>query len=344
MKISNVLNCSFSYWYSQFRRQTIESRVIPLTQQLIDYLLQDGIYLPSGSYKKPEFDRNSDEEDEDADHWDDSDTEEVKLPSFPEFENQIKNSIEELGGRVFPKLNWSSPKDAKWISCDHTLQCATVGEVLLLLKSSDFITHDLTEPFKDCDDWSEKPDNDSSVETPVAYELILRKWTDINPATEFRCFVKGAALIAISQRDYTNFYDYIPKDKDKIVKKIKNYYDNNICNKFTDVDYCFDIYFPSLDTIKIVDFNPFGETTDALLFEWDYLFKRKPKEGVDPEFRCVMTYDGIQPSPYRYYAVPVDILHLSTGQDPYKMTDFLQLMRNGTLDVNIAGQNSDEVE
>jgi hypothetical protein len=32
------------------------------------------------------------------------------MPSFPEFEITVKNKIKSCGGRVFPKLNWSSPQ------------------------------------------------------------------------------------------------------------------------------------------------------------------------------------------------------------------------------------------
>ena len=39
-----------------------------------------------------------------------------------------------LGGDVFPKLNWSAPRDAAWISFDKTMKCKLVTDVLLLLK------------------------------------------------------------------------------------------------------------------------------------------------------------------------------------------------------------------
>eukprot|EP00466_Bigelowiella_natans_P005755 jgi/Bigna1/147195/aug1.132_g21903 len=39
-------------------------------------------------------------------------------------------------GGVFPKLNHIAPTDARWVSCDRSLRCRSIGEVLLLLKSS----------------------------------------------------------------------------------------------------------------------------------------------------------------------------------------------------------------
>ena len=65
------------------------------------------------------------------------------LPTFPEIELNIKQSIEKYGN-VFPKLNWSAAEDAQWIQASGT-KCGNLSEVFLLLKSSDKIVHDLTE-------------------------------------------------------------------------------------------------------------------------------------------------------------------------------------------------------
>ncbi|KAI3711977.1 hypothetical protein L1987_70526 [Smallanthus sonchifolius] len=56
-------------------------------------------------------------------------------PSFPELESQIDESIKTLGGAIFPKLNWSSPKDSAWISPNARLKMhliQTDDEVKLL--------------------------------------------------------------------------------------------------------------------------------------------------------------------------------------------------------------------
>ena len=91
------------------------------------------------------------------------DEENEPAPSFPELTQQISSAIELLGGAVLPKLNWSSPRvrreggrererpyfpnhlqDATWISPGNSLRCTCPAEIFLLLKSSDFIAHDLT--------------------------------------------------------------------------------------------------------------------------------------------------------------------------------------------------------
>jgi hypothetical protein len=79
-----------------------------------------------------------------------SSTAATPLPSFAELEVKIKKAIDKLGGDVFPKLNWSSPRDVPWIMNMGTLKCSTPGDVFLLLKSSEFVTHDLTMPFDCC--------------------------------------------------------------------------------------------------------------------------------------------------------------------------------------------------
>jgi hypothetical protein len=47
---------------------------------------------------------------DDNDHDCDSDDEATAKYSFPELDAQIRVTIDEYGGAVFPKLNFSSPK------------------------------------------------------------------------------------------------------------------------------------------------------------------------------------------------------------------------------------------
>ena len=113
--------------------------------------------------------------------WDPSENTDVaEKPSFPNFSAQVRDVISQLGGSVFCKLNWSSPKDAIWVACNNSVKCSSLSDVYLLLKSSDFVAHDLTQPFKDCDEGLESPFS------CVSYVLVMRKWCDINPGIEFR--------------------------------------------------------------------------------------------------------------------------------------------------------------
>lgn len=75
---------------------------------------------------------------------DDEEEDSLEPPEFPNVEQSIRQSIQKYQ-YVFPKLNWSACDDAKWIQASGT-KCNTLSEVLILLKSSDKIVHDLTEP------------------------------------------------------------------------------------------------------------------------------------------------------------------------------------------------------
>lgn len=70
------------------------------------------------------------------------------------------------------------------------LECRTPADVYLLLKSSDFVTHDLLHAYEGCTDASEN-------EQPPHFELVLKKWFQIPKAHEFRCFVRSKRLLGV---------------------------------------------------------------------------------------------------------------------------------------------------
>lgn len=327
MKISEVLNCSFSAWYPRFKEYTIKSQIIPLPQDFIDYLLADQVVLPEGAGEL--LVNSSDSEDNrDKETVIDWATEDISMPvtpNFPEFEILLNNTIKRLGGKVFPKLNWSAPKDATWISFDRTLKCTCTSDVYLLLKSSDFVSHDLTQPFKYCTD-----DENLKNETSVKYELVLRKWQELNPAYEFRCFVKDGHLVGISQRHSDMYYKFIPEHRKDIVADIQAFFYHIVKDNFPDKCYCFDVYRRSQGKLLLLDFNPFGRVTDSLLYSWeelegDDLLPTGDVEYPVPELRCVESPSGVHTNPYGAYAYPKDFHDISSGEDPAKLLELLQL-------------------
>lgn len=357
MEVQDVLNCTFSSWYSNFKHITIKSHILPIPTDFLDYLQADGVVLPeqcvAASGKHDEEDIEGEELDVD---WDSADSAETKMPSFPEFEGKIKKIIKNLGGSVFPKLNWSAPRDAKWISFDKTLQCTCPSDVYLLLKSSEFIAHDLTQPFTHCKDCENKND------ITVSYELVLRKWQSLASGMEFRCFVRNDKLTAICQRNHTEYYEFIPKLKDVIVADIKAFFYHMVAGKFPSKNYVFDVYRRDQGKLLLIDFNPFGVVTDSLLFTWEELEQQqggvqsREQQGGDqvqqaqegdesgetaiatllpetsdknqePIFRFVERPEGVQPHPYSSFGVPEDIKDLTSGEDPYKLLDLLKIQQ-----------------
>jgi hypothetical protein len=199
---NEVLQCQFSSWYPTFshvqgqgkrKNVTIPSVVLDnLPGEFEEYMLSDGVRLPLGAThlsscaQMGDEDWSSDDEDENNDLSDD-DSQPPQQFHFPELNQQITEAIASFKGGVLPKLNWSAPKDTTWVN-EGTLKCQTVGDVYLLLKSSDFCLHDvLRKAWKDCEDYDESRD-------PPKLQLILRDWCNLHPSMEFRCFVRQHEL------------------------------------------------------------------------------------------------------------------------------------------------------
>ncbi|XP_040403287.1 cell division cycle protein 123 homolog [Cygnus olor] len=330
MKKEQVAHCRFSVWYPLFRTVTIRSVILPLPDNVKEYLLDDGTLVVSGREDPPMHAQEGSDDAEEIQWSDDENTTTLKAPEFPEFTAKVEEAISSLGGSVFPKLNWSAPRDAYWIAMNSSLKCKALSDIFLLFKSSDFITRDLTQPFIHCTDDSPDPSLD--------YELVLRKWCELIPGAEFRCFVKENKLIGISQRDYTQYYDHISTQCEEICRSIQEFFEKHIQYKFLDEDFVFDVYRDSRGKVWLIDFNPFGEVTDSLLFTWDELTSGRNLKGDQseeeateqdyPVFRCTNSKVTVQPSPYLSYRLPKDFVDLSTGEDVHKLIDFLKLKRN----------------
>lgn len=124
---------------------------------------------------------------------------------------RVKDAIDDLGGRVIPKLQWSCPKDASWMMPNNTIQCSTPDDVFLLLKSSDRIAHDIEVLQQICQQASPRSplfpstnhdhgDDDEEQEMILpskSHVLAIRRWYDLKPGREFRCFVKSNRLIGM---------------------------------------------------------------------------------------------------------------------------------------------------
>lgn len=328
MKRQHVLNCAFPVWYPIYKQWTIKSKIIKLPPEFIEYLLQDGVVLPVSAADqevitnlRAENVAENDNSDGDAyDEWSDCEEDEILAPTFPDLERDIMKRIRELGGEVFPKLNWSAPRDACWISPNGTLKCSSFQDICLLLKSSDFIAHDLMNAFEYCEDSTDSHATDQ-------FELILRKWVEISPAAEFRCFVKKNKLVAISQRDHTNFYEHNLKNKDKIHEDITRFFKTKISSKFIESTFIFDIYRYGEGQVKLIDINPFSQVTDTLLFSWHEisdgsLLGAENGGDVEGELRVVTCDRNLQPSPYLSYRMPKDVGDIASGEDINKLVEF----------------------
>lgn len=278
LKKEHILNCSYHSWHPRYRTITPKARLIPLTTPFLAYLRSDGIILPEDDEPTRVAWSDDDSGIESAtDNPDDSSDEEDGdvAAQWRDVHQAIKSTIAELDGKVVPKLNWSAPKDATWISATNSMECREASEIYLLLKSSDFITHDLEHAFDDCDETDPDPE--------IPYHLVLRKFVQLNPSLEFRCFVRNRRLMALCQRDL-NHFDFLVELKDRFRDKIQDFFDKSLKDSFPDENFAFDVYIPPPhNRVWLIDVNPWAQRTDPLLFSWLELLTMTVPELTEPK-------------------------------------------------------------
>jgi hypothetical protein len=260
----------------------------------------------------------SDDNADDSGFEDEAEEENDPSEQWPEIHEAIRSTIEELGGKVVPKLNWSAPKDATWISATNDMECRTPNDVYLLLKSSDFITHDLEQAFDGCVDSAEVP-----------YHLVLRKSFNLNPSVEFRCFVRNKKLIAISQREM-NHFEFLFELRNPFKSRIEDFFQEKLSD-FPDDNFVFDVYIPPPhERVWLIDINPWAPRTDPLLFSWLELLQLQIPEDedtiFDPEFRLIQRDDPeayqFATTKYSAHKMPKDVVDASMA--PGGMKDMME--------------------
>ena len=209
---TDIAACEFRNWYPLFCETScsIQSRVIALSPSFVRYLLSDGLVLPN---EESEYGL------EDPDPQPTTDSSGV---SFPELSACISETIEELGGVVFVKLNWSAPTDADWIR-HQALKCSSPSDIYLLLKASDRIIFDIEHMVQSVQGGPPTLD-------PVT--LILRTWVDIQPSMEFRCFVFHQRLVGICQRECNTYFPFLKQKKGSVRIEISSFFQSTIYPRF----------------------------------------------------------------------------------------------------------------
>ncbi|XP_055543995.1 cell division cycle protein 123 homolog [Wyeomyia smithii] len=298
--------CMLSSWYEQFEKNTIKSYIIPIPDDVLEYLRQDMVILPKecanlnstsdasetmhfNSYND-QFNENDDEDEEEEDCQ----------PEFPEFSEKLTAAIRKLGGSAFLKSDWHCPKDAQWITLGQTLCVKDITDVYQLLKASSFCKEDFAE---------------RSAVNQRGYHVVLKKWRDIHPGSEFRCFVKNKSLVAISPRHWPSYHEHIAAERSDIVSDIVSLFKEKIKERFPLKDYVFDVFRPAKDHVVIMDFSLYRKGhSDSLAFDYDQLdadaVVATIEEEDDPEFRYLPEDCGIQPNKRNNYGFPQDVIDL----------------------------------
>ncbi|KAI0035191.1 cytoplasmic protein [Vararia minispora EC-137] len=310
----DVLAFQFSTWYPIFAPVSIKSTFIrPLSREFRAYLDADGVFLPRGSEDLPVV---STIEDEDGQGDEDEDEDEERQYAFPDLDERIRSVVKEYGA-VFPKLNFSSPKDAAWLlPSSAPLKCTAPSDVYMLLKSSDFVTHDLapSNVFSGCED-------DEAGGEEYELELVLRKWYNVERSRELRCFVRDGTLLGITQRD-ENYYDFLNETESqaKIVNTVSSYWTSQVQPRWTGpASYTFDVLLTrDLTRFHVLDFNPYAARTDSLLFTYEELYALRAAGDGKPVLRVVDS--RAHPAATRnapanqHNMVPIEALSLSSGR------------------------------
>lgn len=193
----------------------------------------------------------------------------------------------------------------------------------MLLKSSDFVSHDLSEErvFEGVKQDETIPD--------YQLELVLRKWYHVDPSREFRCFVRSKNLIGICQRDL-NYYAYMNEQEvqNTIKDTIISIWKKEISQTWRTESYTFDfILTRDLKSGHIVDFNPFVEKTDSLLFTYPELLEIFNHSKSIPVFKTIDSashnFAAQQAPKNQHNMVPLEMLTLSEGRSVAEFTEKL---------------------
>lgn len=299
----------------------MKSRTVPLSDAFLEYLKEDGIVLPKSSEGVFDLDQLSDDsgdeeveaEVEDDAEDNDSTTRRDKVRDFPELDAQITAAMSELGGSVFPKLNWSCPLDAAWINAG-SLKCQRLADVYMLLKASDRVLFDV-----ECMLQGTGRDKNR----PECVTLVLRKWANLSPSMEFRAFVRDNVVVGICQRDCTAFYDFLLRESeaDELAALVETFCQSRLVHRLPLSSFIADVYVDKARRVWVVDINVFGPPTCSLLFDWHEL--RAPAvlslagssssssssddAGQGCEFRVVESPAGVLPSEAAQSKGPIDV-------------------------------------
>ncbi|CAD7700352.1 unnamed protein product [Ostreobium quekettii] len=182
------------------------------------------LQFPSGT-DNSRFTSTSEEESTDGSEGEDSDARVRDYQQeFSSLLADVNSAIEELGGKVAPKLNWSAPLDAVWMLPGRSLKCENADEVVMLLKSSDRVAHDICHAFDHCPGGPSLPRPD--------FFLALRKWYDLRPEGEFRAFVRSQELVGASQRDVSQPFAMAAGQRATVRELLLEFHKSHIQNVF----------------------------------------------------------------------------------------------------------------
>ena len=195
-----------------------------------------------------------------------------------------------------------------WLTFDGTLRCANCAEVVLLLKASDCVVHDLCHAYSQCSDV------EAVDAPPTPPQLVLKQWLPLRPQLEFRCFVLDGELMGCSQRHVGTHFPFLAASRAELLPRLLSFFEDTIADVFPLPSYTFDVHLPERAGAqpRLLDFNPWGGSTLPLLFGWAELAELAGDEETElPVWRVVEVAQQIRPGVRT--GVPVELVQTGEG-------------------------------
>lgn len=313
--VRELLACSIAEWYPTFRDVAFNTAILPVEDDVVSWLLEDGVRAASGnqavrgvgvgtteawshlqqcmphycacthrasSQRRQQFAKRAlDPLDVEARDWEsgsESDSEEpVEPPGVTALRQAITRVLPELNGAVCPTFTWSCPKDAVWLLLNNQLRCTSADEVLLLLKSSDRVSHDICSALPDAAAAEARlrgdaPPPAAGAPPPERHVLALREWRALRPEREVRCFLRGRGIVGACQRDVTQAFAPLQSAaaREELLGAASDFV-ASVADRLPFGDIVLDVYVGSNKRVRLVDLNPVNGSTAPLLFSWEEL-------------------------------------------------------------------------
>ena len=198
----------------------------------------------------------------------------------------------------------------------------SILQVLLLLKSSDRISHDLEELSRvaeaiakegDGEESTSSTANDDLLKNISAPTLALRRWHPLRPGAEFRAFLEaGCSLVALCQRDVTQHFEGLTQERRRVLGSVARFVRRELAPALLaaarpastgDADVALpsssssssvlassrlvaDLYVHASGKVRLVDLAVPGGTTSPLLFSgWEEVFPEGGRGGGEASGR-----------------------------------------------------------
>lgn len=306
----DVDQCQFDAWHSHFAEHAYRECVtLVAPSDFVAWLrADDGVHLADDNDVVRRDPHHDDAHDYDDDGWQSALAEPSAITAknvSDSFRAALNDAIGQLGGECFVKLNWSAPRDAAWLLGAHgaDLKFRSVDEILLALKGSDFIAHDLEHRYELCVDAAAVPGD----ELPRVL-VVLKPWRALKRASEFRCFVYRRRLVAACQRHADSCFRHLVDEKAALLATLEQFFATHVAPQraYALDSFVCDVYVTSARSVRIVDIAPLGAMTDAVLFTWEELAV-VCRDALPAELRVVESQLGIRPSLKAAAGLPYDL-------------------------------------